>query len=79
MMKRGYHGHHRMSPAHLQRYVSEFSGRHNQRSQDTEIQMRMMHQWADRPAAPLQGLGGRAQAQGLTPRHRYLIITLTVS
>ena len=43
MMKRGYHGtYHRMSPAHLQRYVSEFAGRHNQRSCDTEVQMRIM-------------------------------------
>ena len=33
-----------MSPAHLQRYVNEFSGRHNQRSCDTEVQMRMMAQ-----------------------------------
>ena len=45
MMKRGYMGtYHRMSPAHLQRYVSEFAGRHNQRSCDTEVQMRMMAQ-----------------------------------
>ena len=45
MMKRGYMGtYHRMSPAHLQRYVNEFSGRHNQRSADTELQMRMMAQ-----------------------------------
>ena len=45
MMKRGYMGtYHRMSPAHLQRYVNEFSGRHNQRSCDTEVQMRMMFQ-----------------------------------
>ena len=30
MMKRGYYGvYHRMSPAHLQRYVNEFAGRHN--------------------------------------------------
>ena len=43
MMERGYHGtYHRMSPAHLQRYVSEFAGRHNQRSCDTEVQMRIM-------------------------------------
>ena len=41
MMKRGYH---RMSPAHLQRYVDEFSGRHNQRSLDTIVQMRSMAQ-----------------------------------
>ena len=45
MMKRGYRGtYHRMSPAHLQRYVDEFSGRHNQRSLDTEVQMRIMAQ-----------------------------------
>ena len=45
MMKRGYMGtYHRMSPAHLQRYVNEFSGRHNQRNCDTEVQMRMMAQ-----------------------------------
>ena len=33
-----------MSDAHLQRYVSEFAGRHNQRSADTELQMRIMAQ-----------------------------------
>ena len=44
MMKRGYMGtYHRMSPAHLQRYVDEFAGRHNQRNHDTVVQMRMMH------------------------------------
>ena len=43
MLKRGYYGtHHRMSPAHLQRYVDEFAGRHNQRRVDTEVQMRGM-------------------------------------
>ena len=30
MLKRGYHGtYHRMSAKHLQRYVDEFSSRHN--------------------------------------------------
>ena len=33
---------HRMSPAHLRRYVGEFAGRHNQRPCDTEVQIRMM-------------------------------------
>ena len=43
LLKRGYYGtYHRMSPAHLQRYVDEFAGRYNQRPQDTEVQMRMM-------------------------------------
>ena len=49
MLKRGYYGdlptYHRMSPAHLQRYVDEFSGRYNQRGTDTEVQMHMIHQW----------------------------------
>ena len=41
MLKRGYHGvYHQMSPKHLQRYVNEFSGRHNIRSLDTIDQMR---------------------------------------
>lgn len=45
MMKRGYYGtYHRMSPAHLQRYVNEFAGRHNQRGCDTAVQMRLVVQ-----------------------------------
>lgn len=40
MMKRGaYRTYHRMSPKHLDRYVDEFSGRHNMRSDDTVDQM----------------------------------------
>ena len=40
LMKRGYYGiYHRMSPKHLDRYVDEFSGRHNIRCQDTIDQM----------------------------------------
>ena len=43
MLKRGYHGvYHHMSPEHLNRYVGEFSGRHNVRSEDTIDQMRAM-------------------------------------
>lgn len=42
-LKRGYHGvHHHMSPKHLNRYVQEFAGRHNQRPKDTIDQMRSM-------------------------------------
>ena len=40
MLKRGYHGtYHKMSAKHLDRYVNEFAGRHNARSEDTMDQM----------------------------------------
>ena len=43
MLKRGYVGtYHKMSPKHLDRYVGEFSGRHNQRPLDTLDQMSAM-------------------------------------
>lgn len=39
-LKRGYYGtYHRMSPKHLERYVTEFTGRHNVREFDTIEQM----------------------------------------
>ena len=43
MLKRAHKGtYHKMSPKHLQRYVNEFSGRHNVRDKDTIDQMRSM-------------------------------------
>lgn len=40
LLKRGYYGtYHKMSDQHLQRYVNEFSGRHNVRDLDTVDQM----------------------------------------
>ncbi len=43
LLKRGYYGtYHCMSEKHLQRYVDEFSGRHNIRSLDTIDQMKAM-------------------------------------
>ena len=40
MLKRGYQGtYHKMSPKHLDRYINEFSGRHNDREADTIDQM----------------------------------------
>ena len=40
MLKRGYYGtYHHISPKHLDRYVDEFSGRHNVRQEDTSDQM----------------------------------------
>ncbi len=50
MVKRGYQGtYHKMNPKHLQRYVGEFSGRHNIRPADTLEQM----------AATVAGLVGK--------------------
>lgn len=43
MLKRSYTGtFHKMSPKHLERYVREFSGRHNVRNLDTLDQMRLL-------------------------------------
>ena len=50
MLKRGYMGtYHQMSVKHLDRYVNEFSGRHNTQPLDTINQM----------AAIAQGLVGK--------------------
>ena len=49
-LKRGYHGtYHHMSKKHLNRYVTEFSGRHNDRKSDTIDQM----------AAIVRGMNGK--------------------
>ena len=43
LLKRGYHGtFHHFSVKHLDRYVTEFAGRHNERNSDTEDQMSAM-------------------------------------
>ena len=40
MLKRGFEGtYHQMSEKHLGRYVAEFEGRHNARTEDTEDQL----------------------------------------
>ena len=45
MLKRGYHGvYHKMSVKHLDRYVNEFTGRHNVRCFDTLEQMERVFQ-----------------------------------
>ena len=43
LLKRGYIGtYHKMSRKHLQRYVNEFTGRHNLRPMDTIEQMELL-------------------------------------
>ena len=43
LLKRGYHGtFHHMSEKHLNRYVTEFAGRHNSRNADTVDMMGQM-------------------------------------
>ena len=50
MLKRGYIGtYHKMSPKHLNRYVTESEGRHNVREQDTVAQM----------GSVVEGMGGK--------------------
>lgn len=44
-LKRGINGtYHHVSPKHLNRYATEFEGRHNSRPMDTEVQMSAMAQ-----------------------------------
>ena len=48
MLKRGYVGtYHQFSVKHLDRYVSEFEGRHNNRPADTADQMTVMARGMD--------------------------------
>ena len=43
LLKCGHYGtYHKISVKHLQRYVNEFAGRHNDRSKDTPDQLRHM-------------------------------------
>ncbi len=57
MLKRGYHGiYHKMSPKHLNRYVTEFAGRHNDRSLDTLEQMEAMARGIDGKRLPYADL-----------------------
>ncbi len=43
MLKRAHKGtFHRLSPKHLQRYVTEFARKHNVRGADTETQMTVL-------------------------------------
>ncbi|MDE2844347.1 MAG: IS1595 family transposase, partial [Chloroflexota bacterium] len=53
MLKRGHDGvYHHFSPKHLDRYITEFEGRHNNRPMDTADQMARMAQGADGKRLP---------------------------
>ena len=57
LLKRGYQGtYHQMSVKHLDRYVHEFSGRHNDRPSDTIDQMGLVAKNLDGKRLPYQGL-----------------------
>ena len=57
MLKRGYPGtYHHMSPEHLDRYVGEFPGRHNERDSDTLHQMAGMVRAMDGKQLPYHDL-----------------------
>ena len=57
LLKRGYYGtYHKMSPAHLDRYVREFTGRHNQREFDTIDQMTAVVRGMDGKRLPYRDL-----------------------
>ena len=57
MLKRGYIGtYHHMSVKHLDRYVTEFEGRHNSRPLDTADQMAAMARGADGKRMTYEGL-----------------------
>lgn len=48
MLKRGYKGtYHQMSAKHIERYVTEFAGRHNVRGCDTIVQMTLLAKGLD--------------------------------
>ena len=60
MLKRGYHGtYHRMRSKHLNRYVTEFAGRHNDRPRDTADQMECMAQATVGKRLPYKNFIGR--------------------
>ena len=59
MLKRGHDGvYHHFSPKHLDRYITEFEGRHNNRPMDTADQMARMAQGADGKRLPYAELIG---------------------
>ena len=67
-LKRGYAGvYHKMSHKHLERYVCEFSGRHNDRPSDTVTQMRHIAHGLVGKRLTLSRAGGLGQPHGPGP------------
>ena len=65
MFKRGYHGtYHQMSPKHLDRYVCEFTGRHNVRPLSTSVQMATVGAGHGGETAAVSGPGGVGMGAG---------------
>ena len=61
LLKRGYYGtYHQMSVQHLQQYVKEFSGRFNDRPEDTIVQMSNIAHGMDGKRLPYQTLIGKS-------------------
>ena len=77
MLKRAHDGtFHKMSPKHLQRYVSEFAGKHNHRNSDTLVQMRdtvarlVRRRLLRRNLIADNGLPSGSERRGTTRRNR---------
>lgn len=68
MLKRSYTGtFHKMSPKHLQRYVEEFSARHNIRPHDTMIQLQIIAANMIRSSPHVPGSGQRQRTAEWRP------------
>ena len=64
MLKRGYVGtYHHFSVKHLDRYVTEFEGRHNRRPLDTADQMAALAKGADGKRMTYEGLIGPVETR----------------
>ena len=69
MLKRWYYGtYHKMSPKHLDRYVTEFSGRHNACPLDTITQMKRLAAGLDGKLLPWATLTTGPRVAGPRPK-----------
>ncbi len=70
MLKRAYMGtFHKISPKHLDRYVKEFSGRHNARESDAVVQMEnILRGMTGRRLTCLALIADNGRSSGARPR-----------